>query len=112
MYYHDAELCREINSEHLNPKHLTRDMARLLGGLDNVPRLAPDTEATNDLERVVMENDFIILAITMSGLPEILIYLKPCIGRKKRTTCVVSPIKGLASDEKSKELITPSQMIN
>ena len=112
MYYHDAELCREINSEHLNPKHLTRDMARVLGGMDNVPRLSPETEATNDLERVVMENDFIILAITMSGLPEILNYLKPFIGRKKRSTCIVSPIKGLASDEKTKELITPSQMIN
>jgi glycerol-3-phosphate dehydrogenase (NAD(P)+) len=23
LYYHDAELCRQINEEHLNPKHLT-----------------------------------------------------------------------------------------
>lgn len=112
LYYHDADLCREINRDHLNPKHLTNDMARVLGGMDNVPLLSADTSATNDLERVVMENDYLILAITMSGLPEILNYLKPFIARKKRNTCILSPIKGLASDEKTKELITPSQMIN
>lgn len=112
LYYHDVDLCREINRHHINPKHLTRDMARVLGGMDNVPLLSPDTSATNDLERVVMENDYLILAITMSGLPELLNYLKPFIARKKRRTCIISPIKGLASDEKTKELITPSQMID
>lgn len=112
MYYHDVDLCREINREHLNPKHLTKDLEKFYGGIDNVPRLAADTDATNDLERVVMENDYILLAITMPGLPEILNYLKPFIARKKSNTCIISPIKGLASDEKTKELITPSQMIN
>jgi len=112
MYYHDVDLCREINRDHLNPKHLTKDLEKFFGGIDAVPRLASDTDATNDLERVVMENDYIILAITMPGLPEILNYLKPFIARKKRNTCIISPIKGLASDEKTKELITPSQMIN
>jgi len=80
--------------------------------MDKVPTLSDTVYATNDLELVVNENDFIILAITMSGLPEILNYLKPFISRKKRKTCIISPIKGLASDEKTKELITPSQMIN
>ena len=112
IYYHDLDLCRQINTERLNPKHLTKDLARMLGGLDNVPRFSENTEATNDLERVVMENDYIILAITMSGLPEILNFLKPFISRKKKSTCLVSPIKGLGSDEKTTELITPSQMIN
>jgi glycerol-3-phosphate dehydrogenase (NAD(P)+) len=91
---------------------LTKDLEKFFGGIDNVPRLAADTDATNDLERVVLENDYILLAITMPGLPEILNYLKPFIARKKRNTCIITPIKGLASDEKTKDLITPSQMIN
>lgn len=112
MYYHDVDLCREINEHHFNPKHLTEDLARKLSGREKVPRLSDTVIATNDLEAVVRENDFIILAITMSGLPEILNFLKPFISRKKRKTCIISPIKGLASDEKTKELITPSQMID
>jgi len=112
LYYHDLNICREINSNHLNPKHLTNDLARLLGGMDRVPRLSENVYATNDLEWVVKEHDFLILAMTITGLPELLNYLKPLISRKKGTTCLISPIKGLASDEKSRELITPSQMIN
>ncbi|HPL64794.1 MAG TPA: hypothetical protein PK587_13610 [Syntrophales bacterium] len=112
MYYHDVDLCREINESHFNPKHLTEDLARKLSGREKVPRFSDTVSATNDLEAVVRENDFIVLAITMSGLPEILNFLKPFIARKKRRTCIISPIKGLAADEKTKELITPSQMID
>ena len=112
IYYHDAELCKAINKEHLNPKHLTGDLGRILGSRENVPRLSPNVSATNDLDRVVKEYDFIVLSITMNRLPELLNYLKPLIDKKKGDTCLISPIKGLASDEKTKELITPSQMIN
>lgn len=112
LYYHDLNICREINSRHLNPKHLTNDLAKLLGGMDQVPRLSDNVYATNDLEWVIREHDFIVLAMTITGLPEILNYLKPLIARKKGTTCLISPIKGLASDDKTRELITPSQMIN
>ncbi len=83
----------------------------MLGGIEHVPGLANVT-ATNDLERVVKENDFIILAITMSRLRELLSHIKPLIARKTGQTCLVSPIKGLSSDEKTSELITPSQAIN
>jgi glycerol-3-phosphate dehydrogenase (NAD(P)+) len=107
-----AELCREINKEHLNPKHLTKDMARRMGGMDNVPRLSPRVFATNDLERTVDDNDFIFLSVTMDRLPELLNYLKPLIEKKAGDTCLISPIKGLISDEITKELITPSQLIN
>ncbi|MBW2631289.1 MAG: NAD(P)-binding domain-containing protein [Deltaproteobacteria bacterium] len=110
IYYHDTEICREINQTHLNPRHLTDDLARISGGMENVPRLSGVT-ATNDLERVVEENDFIILSITMNRLRELLDYIKPLIAKKKGGTCLVSPIKGLASNEKTRELITPSQMI-
>lgn len=112
IYYHDAELCHAINREHLNPKHLTDDLGRLLGGKQNVPRLSSNVSATNDLERTVEDNEFIFLSVTMNKLPEILNYLKPIIGKKKGNTCFISPIKGLASYEKTKELITPSRMIN
>jgi glycerol-3-phosphate dehydrogenase (NAD(P)+) len=112
IYYHDSEICRAINREHLNPKHLTQDLARRLGGMDMVPRLAPTIRATNDLERVVDDNDFIFLTITMNRLPDFLNYLKPLIEKKAGDTCLVSPIKGLTSDEITKELITPSQLIN
>lgn len=112
IYYHDTELCDEINRERINPRHLTNDLARMLGGIDNVPRLSEKVYATNDLERIVEENYFIILSVTMSRLPEILDYLKPLLARKKGGTCLISPIKGLSSDEKTKELITPSQMID
>ena len=111
IYYHDAEICREINQTHLNPRHLTEDLAKMFGGIEHVPGLANVT-ATNDLERVVKENDFIILAITMSRLRELLSHIKPLIARKTGQTCLVSPIKGLSSDEKTSELITPSQAIN
>jgi glycerol-3-phosphate dehydrogenase (NAD(P)+) len=79
LYYHNTEICREINKEHLNPKHLTHDMATKLGGMDNVPRLSTRVFATNDLERAVEDNDFIFLAVTMDRLPELLNYLKPLI---------------------------------
>ena len=112
MYYHDSEVCRTINREHLNPKHLTEELAKRLGGMDQVPRLAPTVYATNNLERVIDDNDFIFLTITMNRLPEFLNYLKPLLEKKAGDTCLVSPIKGLTSDEITKELITPSQLIN
>jgi len=112
IYHHDGELCREINETRLNPRHLTQDLSRLLGGHDKVPPLPRKVSATNNLERIVEENNFIILAITMHRLPELLDYLRPLIARKKEKTCLISPIKGLTSDEKTRELITPSQLIN
>jgi glycerol-3-phosphate dehydrogenase (NAD(P)+) len=112
IYYHDPEVCKAMNRDHLNPLHLTEDLANRLGGMDNVPRLSNKVYATNDLEHIVENNDFIILAITMNRLPEFLNYLKPMIDKKAGDTCLVSPIKGLISDEISKKLITPSQLIN
>jgi len=112
IYYHDAEVCKAINRDHLNPLHLTEDLANRLGGMENVPRLSPNVYATNDLEHIVENNDFIILALTMNRLPEFLNYLKPMIDKKAGEICLVSPLKGLISDEISKELITPSQLIN
>jgi glycerol-3-phosphate dehydrogenase (NAD(P)+) len=111
LYYHSADLCREMNETRRNPKHLSNDLAKKLGGIDKVPRLSKNVTATNDLEKIVDENDFIMLAITMNRLPELLSYLKPIIAKKKGSTCLLSPIKGLASDEKTKELVTPSQMV-
>ncbi|MBN1364145.1 MAG: NAD(P)-binding domain-containing protein [Syntrophaceae bacterium] len=112
IYYHDSEVCKAINRNRLNPLHLTEDLANRLGGMENVPRFSTKVCATNDLEHVVENNDFIILAITMNRLPEMLNYLKPIIDRKAGDTCLISPIKGLISDEMTKELITPSQLIN
>jgi glycerol-3-phosphate dehydrogenase (NAD(P)+) len=112
IYYHDAAVCKAINRDHLNPIHLTEDLARRLGSMDEVPRLGPKVFATNDLERVVEDNDFIVLALTMNRLPELLDYLKPIMERKAGDTCFISPIKGLAADPITKELITPSQMIH
>ena len=111
IYYHDAEVCRTINEEHLNPKHLTSDLARLCGGMEKVPRLAPEVTASSDLEQVVHESDFIFLTITMNRLSGLLDYLRPMISKKRGKTCIISAIKGLVADEKTKELITPSQMI-
>ncbi len=112
IYYHDAAVCKSINREHLNPIHLTEDLARRLGSMDEVPRLGPKVFATNDLERVVEDNDFIVLALTMNRLPDFLDYLKPIMERKGGDTCLISPIKGLAADPITKELMTPSQMIH
>ncbi len=112
LYYHDLDVCREINTEHLNPRHLTQDLVKRLGSIDKVPRLSPKVYATNDLERVIEDNDFVFLSLTMNRLPEFMNYLKPIIERKPGDTCLISPIKGLSSDERSKELITPSQLIN
>ena len=112
LYYHDADVCRAINREHLNPKHLTQDLAKRQGGMDKVSRLSSRVYATNDLERVVEDNDFLFLSVTMDRLPELLNYLKPLIDKKAGDTCFISPIKGITSDEITKELITPSQLIN
>jgi glycerol-3-phosphate dehydrogenase (NAD(P)+) len=112
IYYHDADVCRAINREHLNPKHLTADLARKLGGIDHVPKLPSTVRATNDLERVIEDNDFIFLSVTMNRLPEFLDYLKPLLQRKAGDTCLISPIKGLTADEITQELITPSQLIH
>ncbi|MGV8079061.1 MAG: hypothetical protein AB2L22_03215 [Syntrophales bacterium] len=111
IYYHDAAVCKAINREHLNPIHLTEDLARRLGSMDEVPRLGPKVFATNDLERVVEDNDFIVLALTMNRLPELLDDLKPIMERKGGDTCLITPIKGLAADPITKELMTPSQLI-
>ncbi len=112
IYYHDAEVCKTINTDRLNPLHLTEDLANRLGSMEKVPRFSDKVRATNDLEHIVENNDLIILAITMNRLPEMLNYLKPMIDKKAGDTCLISPIKGLISDEISKELITPSQLIN
>ncbi|MBN2284209.1 MAG: hypothetical protein JXO48_10000 [Deltaproteobacteria bacterium] len=111
LYYHDAGLCREINATGLNPKHLTNDLSAIFGGIENVPRLGKNVQATHNLEQVIEENSFVMLAITMRGLPEILNYIKPILEKKKGATCLISPIKGLTSDEKTRGLVTPSQMI-
>ncbi|HOD28641.1 MAG TPA: hypothetical protein PKH03_05465 [Syntrophales bacterium] len=112
IYYHDGDVCRTINRERVNPKHLTQDLADRLGGMDRVPRFSSRVYATQDLERIVEGNDFIFLSVTMNRLPELLNYLTPLIERKAGDTCLISPIKGLTADELTKELITPSQLIN
>ena len=111
LYYHDADVCKTINREHLNPRHLTEDLARRLGGMDKVPRLSPKVHATNDLERVVEENDFIFLSVTMDRLPEILHQVEPILQHKVTNTCFISAIKGLTAVETTRQLITPSQLI-
>jgi glycerol-3-phosphate dehydrogenase (NAD(P)+) len=111
IYYKDADFCRTINREHLNPRHLTDDIARRLGGLDKVPRLASTVKATNDLDRIVDESDFIFLSVTMDRLPEILDQIEPILQRKTSRTCFISAIKGLSAVEKVCQLITPSQLI-
>ncbi|NLN38995.1 MAG: hypothetical protein GX155_05305 [Smithella sp.] len=112
IYYHNADVCKAINRDRLNPIHLTEDLSVRLGGMDIVPRLSQKVYATNDLEHIVEHNDFIMLCLTMNRLPEMLSYLKPMIDKKPGNTCLISPIKGLISDEKSRELITPSQLIH
>jgi glycerol-3-phosphate dehydrogenase (NAD(P)+) len=112
IYYHDAAVCQAINKEHLNPRHLTQDLARKLGGMDRVPLLPPNVTATNNLERIVEDHDLILLCLTMPRLPEFLNYLKPLLEKKAGDTCLITPIKGLMADEITKELITPSQLIN
>ncbi len=111
IYYNDVDFCRTINRDHLNPKHLTADIARRLGGMDHVPRLAATVRATNDLDRIIDESDFIFLSVTMDRLPEILDQIEPVLQRKTSNTCFISAIKGLAAVEKSCQLITPSQLI-
>ena len=111
VYYHDVDVCREINRGHLNPRHLTEDLARRLGGMDKVPRLSPKVYATNDLDRVVEENDFIFLSVTMDHLPEILNRIKPILQHKSTNTCFISAIKGLTAVETTHQLITPSRLI-
>ncbi|MEK7373412.1 MAG: NAD(P)-binding domain-containing protein [Thermodesulfobacteriota bacterium] len=111
VYYHDVDVCKAINREHLNPKHLTEDLARRLGGIDKVPRLSPKVYATNNLEQVVENNDFIFLSVTMDRLPEILIQMMPILERKSTRTCFISAIKGLTASEINRLLITPSRLI-
>jgi glycerol-3-phosphate dehydrogenase (NAD(P)+) len=111
VYYPDIDVCREINREHLNPRHLTEDLARRVGGMDRVPRLSQKVSATNSLEQVIEDNDFIFLSVTMDRLPEILNHIRPILERKATNTCFISPIKGLTADEITRRLITPSQLI-
>ena len=111
VYYHDIDVCKAINREHLNPRHLTEDLARRLGGMDKVPRLSQKVYATNNLEQVIEDNDFIFLSVTMDRLPEILNHTRPILERKGTNTCFISAIKGLTADEITRQLITPSQLI-
>ena len=111
LYYPDAGVCREMNRDHLNPRHLTEDLARRLGGMDKVPRLSAKVYATNNLEEVVEENDFIFLSVTMDRLPELVSHIRPILERKPTNTCFISAIKGLTADEMTRRLITPSQLI-
>ncbi len=111
VYYHDADVCKAINRERLNPKHLTEDLAQRLGGIDKVPRLSPKVYATNNLEQVVENNDFLFLSVTMDRLPEILNQMKPILERKSTRTCFISAIKGLTASEINSLLITPSRLI-
>ena len=111
IYYHEIEVCKAINREHLNPRHFTQDLARRLGGIDKVPRLSPKVYATNNLERVVEDNDFILLSVTMDRLPEVLNQIKPILEKKTTRTCFISVIKGLAASEINRRLITPSRLI-
>jgi glycerol-3-phosphate dehydrogenase (NAD(P)+) len=111
IYYHDVDVCKAINREHMNPRHLTEDLERRLGGMDKVPRLSPKVYATNNLERVVEENDFIFLSVTMDRLPEILNHIEPILQRKDTNTCFISAIKGLTAVETTSQLITPSRLI-
>ncbi len=112
LYYHDIDVCKAINRDHLNPRHLTDDLARRLGGMDKVPRLSPKVYATNNLERVIEDNDFIFLSVTMDRLPEVLNQIKPILERKSARTCFVSAIKGLTVSEIDRRLITPSRLIS
>lgn len=111
IYYHDVDVCKAINREHLNPRHLTEDLTRRLGGMDKVPRLSPRVYATNNLEQVVENSDFIFLSVTMDRLPEILNHIKPILEKKSTSTCFISAIKGLTASEVTQRLITPSQLI-
>ena len=112
VYYHDVDVCKAINKEHLNPRHLTGDLARRLGGMDKVPRLSAQVYATNNLEQVIENNDFIFLSVTMDRLPEILNHIEPILEKKSTNTCFISAIKGLTASEVTKRLITPSQLIH
>lgn len=111
IYYKDADFCRTINRERLNPRHLTNDIARRLGGMDKAPRLASTVKATNDLGRIIDESDFVFLSVTMDRLPEILDQIEPILQRKTSHTCFISAIKGLSAVETVCQLITPSQLI-
>ena len=111
LYYNDPDFCATVNRERLNPRHFTEDLARRLGGIDLVPRLPSTVYATNDLERIVEDNDFLFLAVTMDRLPEILDQIKPILQHKLTNTCFISGIKGLAAIETICQLITPSQLI-
>jgi len=111
IYYHDVDVCKAINREHLNPRHLTEDLARRLGGMDKIPRLSPRVYATNNLEQVVENSDFIFLSVTMDRLPEVLNHIEPILEKKSTSTCFISAIKGLTASEVTQRLITPSQLI-
>ena len=111
IYYHDIDVCKTINREHLNPRHLTEDIARRLGGMDKVPRLSSRVYATNNLEQVVENSDFVFLSVTMDRLPEVLNHIEPILEKKSTSTCFISAIKGLTASEVTQRLITPSQLI-
>jgi glycerol-3-phosphate dehydrogenase (NAD(P)+) len=43
VYYHNSDVCKAINRTHLIPIHLTEDLALRRGGMDQVPRLGPES---------------------------------------------------------------------
>jgi glycerol-3-phosphate dehydrogenase (NAD(P)+) len=73
IYYHHGDVCRAINRDHLNPKHLTEDLCPPSGWDGSGAAVIRQGLRHNDLERVVEDNDFIILAVTMDKLRNSLI---------------------------------------
>lgn len=112
IYCQDPEITRVINRDHINPKHLTQELAGKLGGIDLVPRFSRRVQATSDLEQIVADYDIIFLTVTMNRLSELFSYIRPLVEKKEGHLCFLSPIKGLIADEKTCELVTPSQLIN
>jgi len=110
IYYPDADVCKTINSERRNPLHLTNDLAKKLGGIDKVPPLPDRVGATNDLEYVVTNNDFIILALTVERLPGFLSSIRDLLHKKEGGTCFISPLKGMLATDNGKTLLTPSMI--
>ena len=100
-----------INSSHLNPINLTDDLAKRLGGFDNVPHLSAKAGATNNLEYIVDNNDFIALALTMNRLPDFLALPQQLLKKKEGAVCIISPLKRLIADEKW-ETCSPIQCLS
>ncbi|MCF8053819.1 MAG: hypothetical protein K9K75_01140 [Deltaproteobacteria bacterium] len=111
LYYHDGAICQEINKTRYNPIHLTHDLAKKLGGIDSVPQLPEKVGATNDLEYVIKNNDFIILALTVGRLSEFLTFCREIIREREGGICLISPLKGMIASSDGKRLLTPSMIV-